>query len=354
MHTFPVSTVDRPRGPMRPALLKDNLDALLASPFEACAANSTQLVGRVGHNLFVTAATASFAHHYPLVLSPDDVWLAIAQGFAQHVNNNAEALRSRFVKHEGKKLIELSRDGFVKGSPDNDWPGCFAEFSAKIREHVGKPVDMVVNDFSTTGPIEKAASEVVLMDAMQSYFEYSVMTMCGIPEVTLLGTTDDWRSIRARAAAMGEYDLGWWMDSLLPVLDELAAASAGRPNVAMWRSFFKEHSESGGTNISGWINALFPYMKNHRDKGLFTARNRFMARDKWNVEYGGSSSDCFPSGLSQAPFTWKYMGTDFDMKFTAGFVGVSQDPTTLAVRPAIGWAVGDAGGSKPRTFNDDY
>lgn len=54
----------------------------------------------------------------------------------------------------------------------------------------------------------------------------------------------------------------------------------------------------------------------------------------------GSGPDTFPSSLSYAPFTL----TDRDekqypMQFVAGFVGASQDETTLAIRPEIGWAV---------------
>lgn len=354
MHTFTVSDVDPPYGPMHPVTLQSNLESLLANPFEACAANSTSIVQCPGPNMFVSACTASFAQHYPLVLSPDDVWLAIAQGFAQHVNNNAEALRSRFVRHEGKEKIQLNRDTFVKGSPANDWPGCFAEFSAKIREHVGKPVDMVVCDFSTTGPIERAASEVVLMDAMQAYFEYSVMTMCGIPQVTLLGTVADWKSVFARAQAMGEYDLQWWTASLLPALDEFVEAAAGKPNRTTWESFFKRHSMSGGDKISGWVNALFPYLKNYRDGDKYTAKNDWMKKDKWDSDHGGAGSAAYPSGFGQAPFVWNYHGTEYAMKFTAGFVGVSQDPTTQAVRPAIGWAVGDGEGEKPQRRRNRY
>lgn len=47
----------------------------------------------------IEAVHTAFAEHYPLVLPPDDVWLCLAQGFAQHVEANAEALRSRFVRH---------------------------------------------------------------------------------------------------------------------------------------------------------------------------------------------------------------------------------------------------------------
>src|SRR6185503_3321066 len=124
-----------------------------------------------------------------------------------HIGQHAEALRSRLVRHEGKVKLTVRRDDFMKGSRANDWPGMFAELSDRIAEHVGKRRDLVVADFSTTGPVERAASQVVLFDAFKSYFNYSLVTRCGIPEVTLLGTVADWRSIRTRAAALAEFDL---------------------------------------------------------------------------------------------------------------------------------------------------
>src|SRR5689334_11391555 len=55
-------------------------------------------------NGLLSAVHMAYAAHYPLVLSPDAIWLAIAQGFAQHVNANAERLRGKFVRYEGKAL----------------------------------------------------------------------------------------------------------------------------------------------------------------------------------------------------------------------------------------------------------
>ena len=55
----------------------------------------------------------------------------------------------------------------------------------------------------------------------------------------------------------------------------------------------------------------------------------------------GPSLAALPSGLSKAPFRWEYLDRSFDMEFLAGFVGVSQDRETLAVKPEIGWAVRD-------------
>jgi hypothetical protein len=51
------------------------------------------------------AADLAYRHHFPLVLTPDAVWLTVAQGLARHVTNNAEALRHRLVAHEGRALI---------------------------------------------------------------------------------------------------------------------------------------------------------------------------------------------------------------------------------------------------------
>merc|ERR1719502_1882311 len=107
-------------------------------------------------NLFAKSVHAAFYGHHPLVLSPDVIWLTIMQGLANHVDQNAEALRDKFVAHQGKEEIVIERASFVKGSPTNDWPGVFPEFAAKIGEKtVGGLAEVAAADFSTSGPVEK-------------------------------------------------------------------------------------------------------------------------------------------------------------------------------------------------------
>lgn len=50
------------------------------------------------HPLF-NAVHMAFSEHRPLLLTPDAIWMTIAQGFAIHINNNAEQLRQSFVAH---------------------------------------------------------------------------------------------------------------------------------------------------------------------------------------------------------------------------------------------------------------
>src|SRR5262249_1120553 len=187
------------------------------------------------------------------------------------------------------------------------------------------------------GPVERAASEVVLMAAMKNYFKYIVLTRCGIPRVTLLGTPADWASIKQRATHLAEYGLEAWISALAPILDELCAASAGQPDRELWRSFYKFESGSGGDRVTGWINTLFPFVRKQGSDQL----EANPSATSWRDGHGPAPTE-FPSGLAIAPFVWKYLGTLIPMEFVAGFAGISQQTEDLAVRPAIGWAVREA------------
>ena len=357
MITFAVSDVRDGEGRLPATTLEESLRARSNRTFEAAACNLPDLCGpstrRFVTHAFVAAAHMAFDRHHPLVLSPDDVWLCLAQGFATHVNLHADALRGRFVHHEGKAKLTVQRDDFVKGSPSNDWPAMFFELSERIREHVGNKRDLVVANFSTTGPVEQAASEVVLFDALQSYFEYETISLCGIPEITLLGTPDDWLSIQKRAEAFAEFDLKDWTKALRPVLRQILRTAQGDVDRAFWQSFYKLNSHSGGPFVTGWINVLFPYVEApymlkwslHRS-GQVIPEEQKGGLAYWNhrvTRWDGAAHTAaeFPTGLSSAPFSWKYLSSEFPMVFTGGFVGVSQNAGTGAVRPAIGWAIGE-------------
>ena len=341
----PHPTAERASRPLRlpPTGVASALKALVNGPLPEASGHSSkgQLLSVRG-NPFLATVAAAYNEHYPLVLSPDHIWLCIAQGFANHVVANAEPLRDKFVQHQGKALIVIEEDSFVKGSPDNDWQGTFGKFSDAIAKSIGKTRDLVVSDFSTTGPVERAASEVVLMDAMSPYFEYMVRTLCGFPEVTLLGTVEDWRSIRARVAALAEYDLGWWTSLLLPVLDRIVETAEGSPNLTFWRSMYQQGGGSGGPFVNGWVNVLFPYVLGRG--GTVNTRNSKMCT--WDEDRDfllhGLNPDSFGAGVSKVAFKWDYHGAILDMDFLAGFVGIDLDPATNALRPAIGWGVRDA------------
>merc|ERR1719487_1947722 len=108
---------------------------------------------------------------------------------------NAESLRSKFVKHKGKKILKIIRDEFVLGKAGNDWAGVVTEFNQQISSHVlpdaAKAMDM---RFSSTTADEKTCAAVAVMSAMQKFFDYKLYTRCGFPSITLEGSLEDWQA----------------------------------------------------------------------------------------------------------------------------------------------------------------
>ncbi|WP_354636239.1 DUF4419 domain-containing protein [Planktothricoides raciborskii] len=329
MITFSVDSVEKATSPERMTNPKRAIEYRLKTPVESCSEYTGEVVS-CSYHPFVNAVHDAYSRHYPLILSPDMFWLLFTQGLAYHINLNSEKMRHYFTdKKAGKEQIKVRRDNFVKGALENPWEEVFADFSQQIKSKIGaENHGNIVTNFSTTGKIEQAANEVVLMDAMQSYFEFLCTTWCGIPEITLEGELSDWQLLRSRILAVGEtYDLQWWTDHLSPILDRIVNTAKEVNESTLWSNFYKISKMSGGPFISGWIIQWFPYIQ--KSNGSI----------EQNAKFDSLTHPRFPSGLSSAPFKWQYLSEEYDMEFIAGFTSYTQDKKTLALRPKIGWAV---------------
>jgi len=337
---------------------------------EACSPGGSRLVQGVDCHPLVAALRLAYADHRPLRLSPDTIWLAICQGVAEHVRANAEELRPLLVSHQGRTELEIKVDSerFHRGSPENPWPEALELFSRRIGDHIGEKHHWFVPHFSTTGPVEKAASEVVLMDAMEPYFSYRLgRVICGIPTIELEGTPEDWRSLADRAERFRELDLAWWIDPLKKILEQFCAAVEGKVDDMFWRSIYRVYQPDEPCTPKtalGWFTLLFPYLsEGSRRSGH--QRNPWLIGERELCEMfepdrtvgrlrGGRGSFVFesalPTGISRVPFQWHDQteagdtARSFSMEFLAGFFGIRQDRKTMCLRPEIGWAVRDDSG----------
>lgn len=334
MTKFNVADVKLATKPLPELATKLHIEQLIQRPVEACS-NIAQPVVREQYHGLINSAALAFNDHRPLCLSPDMIWLTIAQGFAQHVNNNAEAMRHRFVSHEGKEKIVVQRDEFLRGSPENNWESVFDEFSTQIQGYIGEQThSMICSNFSTTGRVEKAASEIVLMDAMKSYFTYEVWTCCGIPSIELEGTVEDWELLEQKVWQLQDLVPDWWYFALETIAYEFVKAAKGDVNNDWWKSIYGLYGGSGKSEITGWLVRLIPYVKDYSHPE-YTLKNPAIAQD-----YCGPSSDEIPSALAKVPFMWNYYGVEYPYEFVAGIIGATQDSGQM-IRPQIGWAVVD-------------
>jgi hypothetical protein len=336
--TFAVDEVTPATESLPECRTHEAIKTMLGSAIESCSDYHGMVLKKVRDQPLLAAVYMAFSQHRPLVLTPDAVWITIAQGVAHHMVIHGERLRSRFVAHQGKlDLVFESRD-WVERSPENPWPEAFATWAGQIREHVGTQVhDTLVCDFETSGPVERAVSQIVMMDVFERYFHYNLYCVCGIPTVTLEGSPADWQRLADKAAALEVFDLGWWLPHLLPVCEQFVRASRGDVDLAHWRSICKVREAYGWDIINGWVAKLFPYLRSFI-LGPCNQRNPIF-------ETGDGFQTCVaPPGLSRVPFTWRNTRTDRErpMEAIGGLIGVQQNPQTLALRPKVGWAVREA------------
>ena len=291
-----------------------------------------------GKDAFYRCIVKAYAQHKSVTLSPDMIWLLISQGFARYVNAHAEALRPQLVDYDGKMSLVVESDVDVL-SEKADWPTLIGGFTSQIERWTqGDVAKTITADFSTTGLTERVASQITLMEAMQSYFEYIVMYMgCGIPSITLQGTPDDWRKVMEKVKKLGAYGLEEWTKSLEPILTEFVNTAEGRPNQQFWKSMVKQNhpdAMQGGhcdfrepTVIDGWLLKLFPDESGKTlDKVAHTKEMEWeMVRTAFKYQVIDSITGRL---ISETP-----------MELWAGFVGSQEDEETNMVTPKIGWMV---------------
>ncbi len=139
----------------------------------------------------------------------------------------------------------------------------------------------------------------------------------------------------------GKLGLAKRMQALEPVIDQCVLAAEGEGNPYFWRNFYKYESMSGHDTTSGWINLFF--LKHEGDVVPFDWGQK---RNEAPQELGFPTQDGLPYDLNEVPpasvaqdFLWFYLGQRLPMMLRAGFLGIEQDPQTLALRPRLGWQV---------------
>lgn len=336
---------------------------------------------------FFYAVERAFADHRPLVISPDMIWLVIEQGVANHFDLNAESLRDKAVNFQCKKTLTVNADAYKNILFDTTqntivWQTLIGKFGEEIKANTKQNLyDNLVQQFSTTAPVHTTAFQITLMKTTSHYFVYRMSIKCGIPQITIEGTPDDWKKLRKAAKKLSYYNLDWWIDDLDPILAQFENAAKGKVDKDFWEGIyiFPKYGGCGGEEkITGWIGKLYPYIyedgaskkntmlnddvimvfKNQRKDSLIAkipvkpTENPQNKVNELKKKYPNNFVDLQESSYGVYPscFTLNAAKTDFilddngglsKLQLWAGFLGVEQNPETMALRPLIGWAVID-------------
>lgn len=207
-------------------------------------------------NGFVRTVVDAYNNHHNLIIRPDDIWAAIMTQFSFYINKNAEEFRGKFVDFEGKKELDVSVAGSLRTAPYDTLVKLMAK---KIDKNLVDPQvkQWILPNFSTTTDNDLVTVGIVFMASMKKYFNYGFSLSCGIPYITLKGTTEDWKNIYTRLGKLKEYKLEKWYDMLEPILEQFVNAKQGKVDLEFWqRIAHYEPGGSGPSQISGWITTF--------------------------------------------------------------------------------------------------
>jgi len=221
--------------------------------------------------------------------------------------------------------------------------------------------------FFTTTSADRVAASVTIMSTLQAYFKYVCCLLCGIPNVTLEGTPEDWEALRRKIDRLPSYDIpgkdqvmSKWHKLLCPVLDKFVAAAKGNHDLAFWdRICSHEGGGSGPSYVSGWI-AVFAcftakgnWQGDAHDPPLRRSRRSNNADERSKNSWPLIDTSYLPVGAISVPVLVDDNGSQYDTQMLAGqfaydIVGDGQD----TVRPRNDWCIAYEGSPKadPRDY----
>ena len=265
-----------------------------------------------GHG-FYSAFETAWATHGSVVVSPDDVWLAVQLQFCKYMDANAEQLRSVFVDHEGKVELHISMEStglwelFMRRTMSAIQDKCKANVKADF-----------LPDFSSSTELSSALQRLAVMDCMQHYFTYRYGVLCGIERVGFTGTLNDWQKLRSYVLGLARFhlpnnskyftSLQQWVDAVVVIIDHFIIAYEGKqkPSLDFWNRIINMGNErgsgDGGPYIHGWITTFL-------SGGHFT---------------GHMDVQQIPALRYNVPVTVDDNGCVYRVRVMGGFTGVEQ------------------------------
>jgi hypothetical protein len=253
------------------------------------------------HSGLIGTVLTAYNLHQNLQIRPDDIWITILGQFSAYVNGRAEELRHKIVSHGGQMELTVLGAGSVCTA---DYATMTRGFLDEISTHAidGDSLkEWFLPGFSTTTVSDEVTASATAMCSFQAYFTYEYGLICGIPEITLLGSVEDWQQLRDKLEHLVEFDgedkllSTEWVPLLRRVLDNFveSAKNGSQNNIQFWDQIVQYYEAFGGCfmidELTGWLSVFTffdgegqkPYTLN-ADNGLPWPR-RGLSRISHNV-----------------------------------------------------------------------
>ena len=314
---------------------------------------STHHVSPSGNGLVRTIYGAWSTHHH-LILRPEDIWFAILSQLSFYINANAEEVRSFLVSHKGKETVTVRTNGTICTV---DFGELAMQMTLLMEKFFVDPElrTWIMPSFSTTTDTDRVTAAILMMGAMQKYFEYRMMLLCGIPSVTLLGERSDYVKLLERLDKIPQLgtEPAEFTSLLRPILTRFIACFDNPTDdgvVDFWKHCADRSGGSGPTYLSGWVTAFCFW--DEQGKRLFSDddEDSWMCFNLDGTQYGCVDITKIPAGYTSVPVTVDDNGVEHKTRMVAGLIGIEAstsdhlhnlDTAQLVekntIKPVVGW-----------------
>lgn len=252
---------------------------------------------------FLGAFLLAYNNHGDIMISPDDIWLRIMLFFTEYVEKNSDQLRSKFVPHEGKMdltIVEFAESKEESLLMEKNWDEFFKQIIIKIDNNTNNNiVSKLRSDFSTSSIFEQLISTSMIMSTMKNYFSYGrCICLCGINNVHMKGTLDDWEHLYEKIDSLFEYDIDGklfkYIEYVKIILEQFVETFKNNVDVNFWNNIFSLEKQRVGSGndvniyLEGWMlyfyglyeRTIIDNIKNHTTKVDIKLVNEFTNETK--------------------------------------------------------------------------
>ena len=132
----------------------------------------------------------------------------------------------KFVDFKGKKNISIETGINLFMASDEQWNSVIEKLlketlrNIKINKTI---IDKFNKKFSTSTNESEVANNTTILSSFKKYFTYSMSGTCGIPEITIEGTIEDWELLYEKIIELGNLDeeIVFWTDELKIIIKKI-------------------------------------------------------------------------------------------------------------------------------------
>jgi Domain of unknown function (DUF4419) len=211
---------------------------------------------------YIRFLSSAYSLHQSIILAPHDIWYLILTELSKIIEANVEKCRPMFTNSQEKIEIRV-----LKQEEERINPLFLLDELTKL-----VPVDtnLFFPNFSTTTIKSQIASAATFAGSLKHYYDYC-MLMCGIREIKITGTINDWNKISSNLKVIEslfhkhdvtvhkEKVLVDWYNDVQEITNNIYKCLNGEDNVEFMKGIFTQKNVGSGSQlrIDGWITKVF-------------------------------------------------------------------------------------------------